>query len=220
MTDSFAASFAHLHLLQHPFYRAWMEGSLPHCVLQKYAAQYYYHVDRFPRYLSSIHSLCESSVDRQKILENLNEEEGTAFGVSHPQLWLHFAEGLGVAQADVVAELPGEAIQNVVDKFLGFSRASFHEGLGALYAYESQVSEIAESKLEGLKTRYGIQDEKTLAFFEVHRCADIEHRAVILEMLNALPGNEKEQARVAARIAAQALWDFLSEMHDSGVAVA
>lgn len=214
MTDSFSASFAHLHLLKHPFYQAWMEGTLPAEVLREYAAQYYHHVDRFPRYLSSIHSHCENTAQRHLLLENLNEEEGTDYGVSHPELWIQFAEGLGVEKKDVLEAKPGPAIQNVVSQFFNSSRSSFHEGLGALFAYESQVPEIADSKLTGLKERYGIHDEKTLAFFEVHRTADVEHRAVILEMLESLTDEEKLQAKNAAQAAAQSLWDFLTEMYE------
>jgi len=213
MTDSFSTSFAHLHLLKHPFYQAWMAGTLSRDVLRNYATQYYFHVDRFPRYLSSIHSHCENPAQRQKLMENLNEEEGTKFGVSHPELWLQFAEGLGVEREEVLAAKPGHAIRNVVSQFFRLSRSSFHEGLGALYAYESQIPEIAESKLEGLKNRYGIHDERTLSFFEVHRKADIEHRCVILEMLEMLSDEEKTQAQNAAKEAAQSLWDFLTEMH-------
>ena len=212
-TDSFSPAIAHLHLLNHPFYQAWMAGTLSAGELQKYASQYYFHVDRFPRYLSSIHSHCEDSVQRRKLLENLNEEEGTQYGVSHPELWLQFAEGLGLDQLAVQATKPCPAIHNVMSQFFHSSRSSFPEGLGALYAYESQIPEIAESKLEGLKNRYGIHDERTLAFFEVHRKADIEHRMVILEMLENLPEQEKIQARAAAQAAAQTLWDFLSAMH-------
>ncbi len=211
--DSFSASFEHLHLLKHPFYQAWMEGKLSPEVLREYAAQYYYHVDRFPRYLSAMHSLAENTRQRQQILENLNDEEGTEYGVSHPELWLQFAEGLGVERSQALNATPGRAIQNVAASFFRFSRSSFAEGLGALYAYESQVPEIAESKIQGLKERYGINDERTLKFFDVHRTADIEHRSSILKMLESLPEAEQNQAKFAAREAAQSLWDFLSEMY-------
>ncbi len=220
MTDSFSASFAHLHLLNHPFYQAWMAGTLSHETLCSYATQYYFHVDRFPRYLSAIHSQCESPAQRLKLLENLNEEEGTTFGASHPELWLQFAEGLGVKRETVLSANPCETIQNVTSQFFRFSRSSFHEGLGALYAYESQVPEIAESKLEGLKAQYGIHDEKALAFFEVHRKADVEHRSVILEMLEKLPNEQKTAAQNAAKEAAQSLWNFLTEMHQEREACA
>lgn len=212
-TSLFSASFEHLHLLKHPFYNAWMQGTLKVETLQDYAKQYYYHVDRFPRYISAIHSLCEDTGQRRELLDNLNEEEGIAYGVSHPDLWLNFAEGLGVSKKDVLAASPGKAIEKVVEIFFHYSRRSYHEGLGALYAYESQVPEIAESKLEGLQARYGIEDKKTLAFFEVHRTADIAHRSVIEAMLAALPDQQKQEAMAAAHAAASALWDFLTEMN-------
>lgn len=214
MTDLFSASFAHLHLLKHPFYQAWAAGTLSQDVLRSYATQYYFHVDCFPRYLGAIHSHCENQNQRKKILENLNEEEGTSYGTSHPELWLQFAEGLGTHRDEILGAEPGRAIQNVISHFFRFSRSSFEEGLGALYAYESQVPEIAESKLEGLRLRYGIDDERTLAFFEVHRKADIEHRSVILEMLEKLPSEKKQLAQRAATDAAQSLWDFLTSVQD------
>lgn len=220
VADSFSASFAHLHLLKHPFYQAWMKGTLPIQILREYATQYYHHVDRFPRYLSAIHSLCEDTAQRLQILENLNEEEGTAYGVSHPELWLQFAEGVGVDRAKVVEAPSCSSIQKVAAQFFHFSRSSFHEGLGALYSYESQVPEIAESKLEGLKSRYNIHDSQTLGFFEVHRKADLNHRAIILKMLEALPEQQKTEARAASQATAKALWDFLSEMHSDRQACA
>ncbi|MBK8204535.1 MAG: CADD family putative folate metabolism protein [Bdellovibrionales bacterium] len=201
-------------LIKHPFYQAWTAGILSHDVLRSYATQYYFHVDCFPRYLSAIHSVCESQSQRKKILEKLNEEEGILHGTSHPELWLQFAEGLGVRRDEILAENPGPAVQNVISLFFRFSRSSFEEGLGALYAYESQVPEIAESKLEGLRLRYGIDDEKTLSFFEVHRKADIEHRSVILEMLEKLPFEKQRLAQSASIEAAQSLWDFLTTVQE------
>lgn len=213
-TNEFSNAFAHLQLLNHPFYQAWMEGTLSREVLREYASQYYHHVDRFPRYLSAIHSHCENSAQRRQILENLNEEEGTEFGTSHPDLWLQFAEGVGAKRNDVLNAKPGPAIQKVTEQFFQSSRASFHEGLGALFAYESQVPEIADSKIDGLKNRYGVCDKKSLAFFEVHRTADIEHRNDIQKMLESLPAKQKEEAKIAAVNSAQTLWNFLTEMYD------
>jgi pyrroloquinoline-quinone synthase len=57
--------------------------------LQIYAQEYYGHVSAFPRYISSIHSLCEKIEDRQVLLENLiDEEQGSE---NHPELWMQFS---------------------------------------------------------------------------------------------------------------------------------
>jgi len=212
MPDIIAATINERHLLKHPFYQAWMAGTLSRETLRDYAAQYFHHVDRFPRYIGAIHSFCENAADRVKLLENLDDEEGRAHGTPHPDLWLQFAEGMGVSRDQVRATVPRAAIQKVTDTFFALARSSYAEGLGALYAYESQVPEVATSKIEGLKNRYGIHDAKTLEFFTVHEAADVEHRAVIGEMLEKLPVEQKALARAAAEKAATALWDFLSDV--------
>ncbi len=201
-----------LHLLQHPFYQAWMKGELSQETLRDYAAQYYTHVDAFPRYLSAVHSLCEDAEIRREILQNLNDEEGLTHGDPHPELWLRFAEGLGSSRAQVKSAEPREGIRHVVRTFFDLARSSLAEGLGAIYAYESQVPEIATSKIEGLQTRYGVTDQRTLEFFEVHRQADVHHRAALEKLIDSLPETEKVSAHQAARRAAQALWDFLSDV--------
>jgi len=206
---SFFPSLEPLHLLRHPFYRDWMEGKLSRASLQDYAGQYAHHVEAFPRYLGAIHSLATDPSQRRIILENLNDEEGVTHGKPHPELWAQFARGLGAAP-NVAAR---DAIQNVVETFFAAARSSFHEGLGALYAYEAQVPEIAASKIEGLRERYGITDLATTAFFEAHRGADLVHRAAVEKILESLPAKEKAEAHVAAERAARSLWDFLSEVH-------
>ena len=54
-----------LHLLKHPFYEAWNAGELKVETIQEYAAQYFNHVNAFPRYLSSIHTNCDDIKTRQ-----------------------------------------------------------------------------------------------------------------------------------------------------------
>ncbi|MGZ3706815.1 MAG: thiaminase II/PqqC family protein [Bdellovibrionota bacterium] len=113
----FHPALEQLHLLQHPFYRDWMEGKLTRSCLQDYARQYFHHVDAFPRYLGAIHSLGHDAAQRRVVLENLNDEEGFTHGKPHPELWLQFAEGLGA----LGGALPRSAITNVVDTFFRFA---------------------------------------------------------------------------------------------------
>lgn len=209
MANPFLHVLRPLHLLQHPFYRDWMEGKLSRACLQDYAQQYAHHVDAFPRYLGAIHSLAVDPAERRLVLENLNDEEGVTNGQPHPELWRQFAHALGARPPAA----PRAAIREVVDTFFSLARSSFHEGLGALYAYESQVPEIAESKIEGLKARYGVEDPAALAFFAAHREADVYHREAIEKILAKLPSEQRAEAEAAAQRAALALWDFLSEVH-------
>jgi len=198
-------------MLKHPFYQAWTEGRLPLDTLRDYARQYFHHVEAFPRAVSAVHSACPDRDGRRMLAENLAEEEGIEAGKQdHASLWLMFACGLGESEEAVRGqELNGET-QALIDTFRKLSRRSYASGLGALYAYESQFPAVATAKTEGLIDRYGISDEPTLRFFQVHQSADVEHSAVCRSLLDRLPADEHAEAIAAAEELAGALWNFLS----------
>src|ERR1051326_8700155 len=139
--------------------------------LAEYATQYYHHVAAFPTYLSAVHANTEEMETRRQILANLIDEE--AGDPNHPELWLRFAESVGVDRSDVrTAELWPETT-NLIDSFRDVCRDGCTEdGLAALYAYESQIPAVAESKIEGLRKFYGIDTPNGLAYFRVHIEAD------------------------------------------------
>src|SRR6202051_5253284 len=97
--DKIDNDIAEKHLLKHPFYLAWTRGELSKEALTDYARQYYHHVAAFPTYLSAIHANCDDQSTRKELLNNLIDEE--AGSPNHPELWLIFAVGLGLSQADV-----------------------------------------------------------------------------------------------------------------------
>ena len=203
-----------LHLLNHPFYRDWMEGKITQLTLQDYAKQYLKHIEYFPRYLSGLHFNCENPQIRREILENLNDEEGLSNGKPHPELWMQFAEGMGVSKEEALSTIPRPAIQNVISTFIAAVQKSTASGLGALMAYESQIPEIAESKIKGLKEQYGITKTEILEFFEVHRSADIYHAQALDRIFANLTLAEQNEAIASGKAIAQALWDFLTEVHN------
>ena len=51
-TQTLKAIIEEKHLLKHPFYQAWSNGTLPLSVMQKYAIQYYHLELNFPKFLS------------------------------------------------------------------------------------------------------------------------------------------------------------------------
>ena len=197
-------------MLKHPFYVAWTEGKLSKTVLAEYAKQYYAHVSAFPTYVSAVHSRCEDVSIRQQLLENLIEEERG--DENHPELWLRFAEGLGVAREDVRTAALLPATKESVKTFQSLTQtADYREGLAALLAYESQIPEVAQTKREGLKNFYGIDDERAISFFRVHESTDILHQQVEMQILEeqCQSSADQDQAIAAAREAAKALWNFL-----------
>ncbi len=197
-------------MLKHPFYQAWSAGKLSQAVLAEYAKQYYAHVRAFPTYVSAVHSRCEDVETRQMLLENLIEEERGA--ENHPELWLRFAESLGVAREDVKnAELLASTKASVATLKSLTQATDYREGLAALLGYESQIPEVAKTKREGLKSFYGIDEERAVSFFRVHESIDILHQQVERDVLaeKCETEGEKNRAITSARESAKALWAFL-----------
>jgi pyrroloquinoline-quinone synthase len=185
------------HLLKHPFYTAWTEGRLTQSALRAYAAQYYKHVAAFPRYLSAIHAQTPDLETRQYLLENLIDEERGA--ENHPELWLRFAEGIGTNREAVrdAAALPETEACDTTYREIASARGPI-AGLAALYAYESMVPAVSESKIAGLKAHYGIDDAETLRFFTVHLEVDERHADIARALLESAPEGEQDAAVDAA----------------------
>ncbi len=199
-----------LHLLKHPFYESWNEGSLSLQALQTYAKEYYHHVAAFPRYISGIHSLCPNLKMRQVLLGNLIEEEQG--DENHPELWQRFAEGLGVARSELCENAQVKETRELVDGYFDIVKSDFAAGLGALYAYERQTPEVSKSKIEGLKKHYSINDERSLKFFTVHMEADEWHSEECANLIADLSEEEQEKVIQGAKKGAKLLWGFLDGM--------
>ena len=205
------AKVADRAMLSHPFYQAWTEGRLPIATLRDYARQYFHHVEAFPRAVSAVHSACPDRDGRRMLAENLAEEEGIEAGKQdHASLWMMFACGLGEDETAVLGQKLNPETRALIDTFRSLSRQSYAAGLGALYAYESQFPGVASAKIDGLIERYGISDEPTLRFFQVHQSADVEHSAVCRGLLDRLPAADQAEAIAAGEQLAGALWNFLS----------
>jgi pyrroloquinoline-quinone synthase len=197
-------------MLKHPFYVAWTEGKLSQSVLGEYAKQYYAHVRAFPTYVSAVHSRCDDLQIRQELLENLIEEERGE--ENHPELWLRFAEALEVGREDVRDAKLLPSTEDSVARLKALTASEdYRDGLAALYAYESQVPEVARTKREGLRDFYGIESERAVSFFRVHEGIDVLHQQIEKQILSekCQTADEQKSAVEVAKESAKALWSFL-----------
>ena len=194
-------------LLDHPFYQRWTAGALTLDELREYARQYYHYAVAFPTFLSAMHSHVPDVATRQLLLENLVEEERGP--ENHPELWLRFCEALGLERNDVERTTPNDATRALIACMKSLARdGALHEGLAALYAYESQIPEVAKVKIDGLAKWYGIG---TPAFFAVHMDADVVHSQTSRDLLNRLCDSpaKMDEARNATSRTLAALYGFL-----------
>jgi len=197
-------------LLRHPFYQAWQQGALSLDALRGYACQYYHHVLAFPTYVSGAHANCDDLADRQELLENLIEEEQGEN--NHPELWLRFAEALGLEREEVTASEPLPETTTLIQTYRRLTKdGPFVGGVAALYAYESQVPAVAATKMDGLKRFYGIDGPRGLKFFVVHKSLDVEHAKVTRDLVAKYAQGEEagQTAKGAVDESTGALWGFL-----------
>lgn len=205
--DTLKVELNKYNLLNHPFYQKWSCGHLNIEILKVYAALYYHQVETFPNCIALILSQCLDMKAFQVLLDNLNDEaKGEE---NHPELWLQFAEGLGVSREEVKNIEWNVPTKELVEGFFDICKKGYAYGLGALYAYERQVPEIAISKIDGLKKFYNIDSEQALKFFNVHIKADEWHSEECENLIDGLNSEEKAKAREGANVIAKLLWKFL-----------
>jgi pyrroloquinoline-quinone synthase len=202
------------HMLDHPFYQRWNAGELTRGELEEYSRQYYPYTLAFPTFVSAMHAHTDDMVIRQYLLENLIEEERGS--ENHPELWLRFCDALCVARDAVKATSANEATADLIDSMRTHARSEkLHEGLAALYAYESQIPAVAKAKIDGLAAWYGITEPRDIAFFSVHMTADVLHSQTARELLESLCDTPEkcEEAREAAAKTVNALYRFLDAVN-------
>src|SRR6202158_4766753 len=205
------AAIAEKSLLKHPFYQEWQAGTLTRNALRLYAVQYDKHVEAFPKHLRVLAARTDGTL-RDIVNENLAEEENS--NAPHPKLWRDFAVALGVNEEDVIfcPALPGT--QTVVQTFREIcGDRSPAEAVAALYAYESQVPEIATTKIEGLKKFYGVTQPEGLGYFAVPEEAGKAHRAAWRGWLEEHADGNEEEILATTNEALDALWGALDAVH-------
>src|SRR6266702_1804384 len=87
------------------------------------------------------------------------------------------------------------------------------EAVAALYAYESQVPEIATTKIDGLKKFYGVTQPEGLEYFAVHEETDKAHRAAWRGWLEEHASGGEEEILKTTNEALDALWGALDAVH-------
>jgi pyrroloquinoline-quinone synthase len=210
LIQSIDEQIAAKRLLDHPFYQRWTAGTLTCDELREYARQYYHYALAFPTFLSAMHAQCDDLATRQLILENLVEEERGA--ENHPELWLRFCEALGLNRDEVKERAMNDATRTLIATMKSLAReGALHEGLAALYAYESQIPAVAKAKLEGLAKWYDVNE---VSFFAVHMEADVAHsstsRALIAKLCDE--DTKRDEAKNAVGNTLDALYGFLDSV--------
>lgn len=195
-------------LLKHSFYQMWSEGKLTLDHLQGYSKEYFQLVKIVPKFVENIAKLTH---DPSAINNNAREE------AEHVDLWVRFANALGISRSDLVNYGGSEMTNEAVDKLIGLSNLTFEEAVAAMYAYEMELPKISRSKIDGLKKFYEMDSEDATKYFEMHEEADIRHAQIWREILQSIPAERQEAAFNAAVESLQAQNMLLDSVYEKYV---
>jgi pyrroloquinoline-quinone synthase len=124
---------------------------------------------------------------------------------------MDFAGGMGAEEREVREREVAAETRALLEHFRRATEGSPATALAALYAYESRVPAIAQTKAEGLERHYAA-DERTRRYFTVHTTADVFHAQVWRDALAAelaAHPEETDAALAAGEDAARMLWATL-----------
>ena len=180
-------------LLDHAFYVAWNQGTLPVAAMRDYARDYG----------SFIRTVGEGWA-------RIGEPHIAGIEAGHAEVWNStFAAGLETAVADEPRTREARDLAHAARGLFGKARA---DALGALYAFEAQQPHTAQSKLTGLQTHYRDLPECCHEYFRLH-CDDHEEPAYLAAQINALAAEDQESAVTACERMSRALHDALTGLH-------
>jgi pyrroloquinoline-quinone synthase len=204
------ARIARYDLLAHSFYQAWSAGKLSREQLRAYALEYFHMVAAFPTFLSALHCRLNDGSLRRAVLRNLAEEE--VEGRAYTDMWMDFAEGLGLSSNQVRRSQPSAPLRHLIEQFYrSASQDTPAQVLAAIYAYAWQMPQICGENARALLQHYGA-DARTCGYFVLHTYAGVRHAAVWrAELVRLLARNEQMEAPAleSAGRAAEWLWQAL-----------
>jgi len=169
-------------LLKHPFYKMWSEGRLTVDHLQGYSKEYFQLVKIVPKFVESIAKSTTPTTVGTDVLENNASEEA-----EHVELWIRFANALGVPRKDLLNYEGSEKTNKAVNELMQLSSLTLEEAAAAMYAYEMELPKISRSKIDGLKKFYSMDSKDATKYFETHEEVDVRHAQVWREILERIP---------------------------------
>jgi pyrroloquinoline-quinone synthase len=174
-------------LLKHDFYRLWQEGKLTSDHLAGYSKEYFQLVKAVPLLVEN--ALRTNKVKKyEKSIQTILQDER-----EHIEPWIKFSSSLQVDKTELMDCVGEDLTKQSVDNMIKLSESSFEEAVAVLYAFEKQLPKISETKLDGLAKFYGITDEESNEYFNIHKEIDIYHSKIWENIIKESSDDKKEK---------------------------
>ena len=185
-------------LLKHPFYQMWSDGKLTLDSLSGYSKEYFQLVKAVPKFMTPIIEKAPENFVNELVSNQEEESE-------HIPLWIQFASALGISE-DELQQYSGLNKTRQAVSQLSSLMNEFESGACAMYSFEKEIPKISQTKLEGLSEFYGITNDSSTKYFELHMEADIRHTALWRNILEKSTNDPEELIQIADKsISAQSV---------------
>jgi pyrroloquinoline-quinone synthase len=184
-------------VLKHSFYVRWSAGELTGEELARYAGEYRHAVVALADAASGAAAAATDPALRAELSEHAAEE------AEHVALWDKFASAVGGSR--VTQPLPETA--RCAATWAGERGRPLLDSLVAIYAIEAGQPAISQTKLQGLRAHYGVDETE---YFDVHVERDVEHAAAGRALIEQrLDGAAQDRLLAQAGAVLRANWRLL-----------
>ena len=213
LIDNLQETLRQRHPRPHPVRQLLISGRLTKEQLQGWARNQFHEFRNIHRFFGVRYQKCPIPELRRMLLENMVEEEGEdLFGgkyPSHPELWVQFAEGLGIAREDILNYEPLPGIRAALEMYVSLVQQShWAVAIGTGLVFEGGGPKRMKEEREALEKYYSWIPQPCLDFFRAHEYHDEGHGNMVIDVIKQHCMEEKLQheMREAVRQRADIMW--------------
>jgi len=201
------------HPRPHPIRQLLLSGRLTKEQLQWWARNQFHEFRNIHRFFGIRYHKCPIPELRRMLLENMVEEEGEdLFGgkyPSHRELWLQFANGIGIVSDDILNYEPLPGIRAALEMYVSLVQQShWAVAIGTGLVFEGGGPKRMKEEREAIEKYYPWIPLNCLDFFRAHEYHDEGHGDMVTNVIKQHCMEEKLQneMREAVRQRADIMW--------------
>jgi pyrroloquinoline-quinone synthase len=201
------------HPAPHPIRQLLLSGRLTKEQLQWWAKNQFHEFRNIHRFFGVRYQKCPIPELRRMLLENMVEEEGEdLFGgkyPSHRELWVQFAEGLGVGRDEILNYEPIPGVRAALEMYvLLVQQNHWAVAIGTGLVFEGGGPKRMKEEREALERYYSWIPSRSLDFFRAHEYHDEGHGNMVADVIkgHCMEVQLQNEMREAVRQRADIMW--------------
>jgi pyrroloquinoline-quinone synthase len=201
------------HPKPHPIRQLLLSGRLTKEQLQGWAQNQFHEFRNIHRFFGIRYQKCPIPELRRMLLENMVEEEGEdLFGgkyPSHQELWLRFAEGIGIQRDDLLNYEPLPGIRAALEMYVSLVQQShWAVAIGTGLVFEGGGPKRMGEERQALERHYSWIPPAALDFFRAHEYHDEGHGSMVIDVIkqHCMAVDLQTEMRAAVRQRADIMW--------------